>query len=386
MRVRWALGFLLLVALAASSVLAQGGYDPTIQTPALLYDEARTVYLGNLARNENGVPPLRWNRQLTYAARWFSWDSTENRPPGFCGHQDTQGHWPDYRAFAFGYLGSAGAENAFCGYVTPEYAIEGWMNSPGHRANLLDPNSREIGLGYYRRDSDGRGYVTQDFGSDPVYAPVVIESEAISTTSASTNLYIYDRSSAGGFAGLGAAAQMMVSNDPCFASATWELYTANKAWTLTNEQGWRSVYVKTRDIFSRTLTVSDTIYLGADVPLNELGAAQMSTTQSQVTLYGLNGDGLPQAQFGLGWLADDTFETFTHWWGNGERVDDAAAWGGTAYRLYPGDGESFAWVWDTTFIKDTPLVAYFRLKVNSNTSSDEVARVSVKGGGTEYGP
>ena len=43
-------------------------------------------------------------------------------------------------------------------------------------------------------------------------------------------------------------------------------------------------------------------------------------------------------------------------------------------------------MWDTTFIKDTPLVAYVRLKVNDNTSSSEVARVSIKGGGTEYGP
>jgi hypothetical protein len=357
-----------------------------VQTPALLYDEARTVYLGNLARRDNGVPPLRWNRQLTNAARWYSWDSTENRPPGFCGHQDTQGHWPDYRARAFGYLGGAGAENAFCGYVTPESAIQGWMNSSGHRANLLDPNSREIGLGYYRRDSDGRGYVTQDFGNDPVYAPVIIENEAISVPSPSANLYIYDRSAGGGFAGLGAADQMLVSNDACFAGATWEPYTANKAWTLTNEQGWRSAYVKTRDVFSRTLTVSDTIYLGAIVPLNELGAAQMSTPQSQVKLYNLNGGGLPQAQFSLGWLADDSFGTFNKWWGNGERVSDAAAWGGATYRLYPGDGESFAWVWDTTFIKDTPMVAYFRLKVNNNTSSSEVARISVKGGGTEYGP
>jgi uncharacterized protein YkwD len=386
MRIRWRLSFLLIVTLTVSSVRAQGGYDPTVQSQMLLYNEARTVYLGNLARRDNDIPPLRWNRQLTHAARWYSWDSTENRPPGFCGHQDTQGHWPDYRAYAFGYLGGAGAENAFCGYLTPEDAIQGWMNSPGHRANLLDPNSREIGLGYYWRDSDGRGYVTQDFGNDAVHAPAIIENEAISTTSPNVNLYIYNRSTGGGFAGLGTATQMIVSNNACFSGATWEPYTANKAWTLANGDGWREVYVKTRDVFSRTLTVSDTIYLGASVPLNELGAAQMSTTQSQVTLYNLNGDTLPQVQFSLGWLADDTFGTFNKWWGNGERVSDAAAWGGTTYRLYPGDGESFAWVCDTTFIKNTPLVAYFRLKVNDNTSSSEVARISVKGGGTEYGP
>ena len=364
----------------------EGGIDPSVQTQALLYDEAQTVYLGNLARRDNGVPPLRWNSQLPEAARWFSWDSTENRPEGFCGHQDTQGNWPDYRALAFGYLGGAGAENAFCGYVTPEYAIQGWMNSPGHRANLLDPNSREIGVGYYKRLSDGRGYVTQDFGNDAVYAPVIIENEAISTLSPSVNLYIYDRSSGGGFAGLSPATQMMIGNDAVFSGANWEPYTPQKIWTLASGAGWREVYVKTRDAFNRTMTASDTIYLGTNVPLNELGAAQLSTTQSQVTLYDLDGGVFPQVQFSLGWLADDGFGTFNKWWGNGERVNDAAAWGGTSYRLYPGDGESFAWVYDTTFIKDTPMVAYFRLKVNDNTSSSEVARISVKGGGTEYGP
>src|SRR5215211_6222986 len=364
----------------------QGVYDPAVQTPELLYREARTVYLGNLARRDNGVPPLRWNRQLTYAARWYSWDSTENRPNGFCGHQDTQGHWPDYRTRVFGYLGGAGAENAFCGYVTPKDAINGWMNSPGHRANLLDPNSREIGLGYYRRSSDGRGYVTQDFGNDAVYAPAIIQYEAVSTTSQNVKLYIYDRL-AGGFTNFSPARQMMVSNNARFSGAAWEPYKANKAWTLPGGTGWRTVYVKTRDKFRRTLTVSDTIYLGSSVPLDQLGAAQMSTRKSTVTLYNLAGGTLPQAQFSLGWLADDTHATFEKLWGNGERVNDIAARGGTAFRLRPGDGESFAWVYEWNFpLKNIPLVAYFRLKVNDNTSAEEVARISVTGGKTEFGP
>ncbi len=386
MHIHWQLSILIIGFLTFSLVSAQGGYDPSYQSESLLHDEARTVYLGNLARRDNGVPPLRWNRELTRAARWFSWDSTENRPGGFCGHQDTNGNWPDYRARAFGYLGWAGAENAFCGYVTPEYAIEGWMNSAGHRANLLDPNSREIGLGTYRRDGNGRGYVTQDFGHDPVYAPVVIENEAISTTTPDVDLYIYSHATSGGFAGLGEATQMAFSNDPCFSDAVWEPYVAEKAWRLADGQGWRSVFVKTRDDYDRTSTSSDAIYLGADVPLDELGDAQMSTTKSQVTIYSLNGNGLPQAQFSLGWLADDASENFGGLWGNGQSVDDPAAWGGTAYRLYPGDGESSAWVWDTTFIKDVPMTAYFRLKVNDNSSNSEVAHVTVKGGGTEYGP
>jgi hypothetical protein len=339
------------VALFSTIKIPTGGLLLEYQKHARLLDEAQTVYLGNLARRANGVPPLRWNVQLTEAARWFSWDSVENRPEPFCGHQDTQGNWPDYRAHAFGYLSGAGAENAFCGYVTPQQAIEGWMNSPGHRANLLDPNSREIGLGYYLRDTDGRGYVTQDFGHDPVYSPVLIENEAISTTTSVINLYIYDRESGGGFAGLSSAAQMQISNEACFTGATWKSYTAEKPWTLNSGSGWRSAYVKTRDAFSRTVTVSDTIYLGANVPPDQIGAAQMSTTSDRVTLCGLNTVGLPQVQFSLGWLADDGFGTFTKWWGNGERVTYPAAWGGTAYRLFPGDGESFAWVYDTGFIK-----------------------------------
>ena len=373
--------------LIVASARAQGGYDPTVQSAARLYDEAQAVYLGNLARRDNGVPPLRWNLQLTHAARWFAWDSTENRSGGFCGHQDNQGNWPDYRARTWGYLGSAGAENAYCGYMSPADAIAGWMNSPGHRANLLDPNSREIGLGYYRRDSDGRGYVVQDFGSDPVYAPVVIGNEALTASSPNVNLYIYNRSPGSGFAGLGTATQMMVSNDACFTGAAWEPYTSAKAWTLAGGQGWRSVYVRTRDALGRTATVSDTIYLGAALPVNEIGDAQMASTQPRVTLFNLNSGGWPQMQLSLGWLADDTNANFTKWWGNGERVNDALAWGGTAYRLYPGNGEeSFAWVYDWTFIKDVPLTAYFRLKVSANTSTTEVARISVKGGGTEYGP
>jgi len=384
---KWA--FLLFTAclLTTSWIAVDAGYDPTGQSEALIYDEAQTVYLGNLARqNEAGQPPLRWNQQLTYAARWFSWDSVENRATPYCGHQDTLGGWPTDRALTFGYLGGAGAENAFCGYVTPQQAIDGWLNSPGHRANLLADGHREIGLGYYLRDSDGRGYVAQMFGADAVYPPVIIENEAVATTSSNVDLYIYDRASGGGFAGLAPATEMMVSNNQCFSGVSWEPYTAQKSWALSSGEGWKSVFVRTVDAFGRTISVADSIYLGANVPLNEIGPEQMSSTEPAVTLYGLEEGSWPRAQFSLGWLADDSNNTFTRWWGNGEPVNDVDAWGGTAYRLFPGDGESFAWVYDTSFIKETPLVAYFRLKVNNNSSAAEVGRISIKGGGIEYGP
>jgi uncharacterized protein YkwD len=363
---------------------------PALDQPAdLVYDEMRTVYLGNLARRDNGVPPLRWNVQMTDAARWFSWDSVENRPGGYCGHEDTLGRAPWDRGLAFGYLGFLGAENCFCGYVTPEYAIQGWMNSEGHRANLLNPDFREVGLGYYRRESDGRGYVTQDFGHDAVYPPVIIENEALDTATPAVNLYVYTGEGSGDFTGMGRAAAMMIANDPCFSGAQWEPYAAEKTWTLADDPpggGWRAVYAKTRDAVGRTTVVSDAIYLGPSAPLDELGLHLASSTADQVTLHRLDGGGLPYVQFSQNWFADDAHDTFTLWWGAGEQVDDPAARGGTAFRLRPGDGESFAWVWTTEFFKETPLVAYFQLKVSDNTSADEVARVSVTGGGVEYGP
>ncbi|MBU0494991.1 MAG: CAP domain-containing protein [Chloroflexi bacterium] len=376
----------LVLCLSGSQPGQMHGADTLSQSADLVYHEACTVYLGNLARRDNGVPPLRWNAQMTDAARWFSWDSVENQPDGYCGHQDTLGRWPSTRVPAFGYRGYCGAENCFCGYVTPEDAIQGWLNSAGHRANLLDPNSREVGLGTYRRASDGRGYVTQDFGQDPVFPPVIIAYEALTTTNSTVNLYIYDRSGGGGFAGLGPATEMKVSNDPCLTGAAWEPYAAHRTWTLAPGTGWRTVYVQTRDAVGRTTVVSDTIYLGANVPLAELGLAQAASTTDRVTVYDLAGGGRPYVQFSQNWFADDTFDTFHLWWGNGERVNDATAQGGTAFRLCPGDGESFAWVYTTEFFHDTPLVAYFRLKVNDNTAAAEVARISVTGGGTEYGP
>ncbi len=116
MRMRLSLACIVLVVsgvLAGHITLGQSS-----QPAARVFDEARTVYLGNLARRARGVPPLRWNRQLTDAARWFSWDSVENRADPYCGHQDTQGGWPSDRAPAFGYKGAAGAENAFSSFST----------------------------------------------------------------------------------------------------------------------------------------------------------------------------------------------------------------------------------------------------------------------------
>ncbi len=390
MRIKFGLGLLVAAGLASLTLTAAAGsfYDPRNQPSALRADEARAVYLGNLARRANGQPPVRWNRALTYAARWFGWDSVENRSGLYCGHIDTLGNDVGARARLWGYKGVTLAENSYCSYLAAEAAISGWMNFPAGREVLLDPQAREVGIGYYRQGDNGAGYVTQSFGHDPAFPPAIINNEALTTTTSAVDLYIYDRDSSDGVAKPGSASQMQVNNEPCFENVSWEPFATAKSWQLASGEGWRTVYVRTRDTLNRTLTVSDTIYLGAALPVEDTGEAALSGTQSQITLYNLNGGGLPFAQFSLGWQADDTAGGFALLQGRGERVDDLAAWGGTAYRLGPPGvyTQTSAWLATTDFIKDTPLVAYFRLKVTSNATTTEVARVWVNGGGIVYGP
>lgn len=382
----------LFMLLAASRPHAS--YSPEIQNAQLWMQEAQTVYLGNLARRDEGLPPLRWNRNLTEAARWFSWDSVENRPDGYCGHLDTQGGSPGDRALKHGYYGAAGAENAFCGFVTPEEAIRGWLDSPGHHANLTASSHREVGLGYYRA-ADGRGYVTQDFGADAAYAPVIIENEAPSTPDSQVNVYIYSHEPDGGFTGMDKATQMMVGTDLCLTGAQWEPYRAEKVVSLPGGQGWRTVYAKVRDRFGRTATASDAIYVGGSVSGEQLSSAPaqaglLSEARPQVTIYPSGNPSLPYIQVSPGWLADDSHPNFSHLWGpQGSPTADAAALGGSAMRLPAGGGESNYWVWTSDFVKDTPVTAYFRLKVDNNTSPNEVAKVWVEVGNKnpkKFGP
>lgn len=53
-------------------------------------------------------------------------------------------------------------ENIAWGQLSPEEVMKGWMNSDGHRANILNPNYTRIGVGYYQ-NAAGRNYWTQLF-------------------------------------------------------------------------------------------------------------------------------------------------------------------------------------------------------------------------------
>lgn len=82
----------------------------------------------------------------------------------FVDHEGSDGSLPWDRARAQGYSYSAIAENIFAGSSSAQSIFNGWMNSPGHRDNMLNPTYTEIGVGYqYWADSTYRAYTTAVF-------------------------------------------------------------------------------------------------------------------------------------------------------------------------------------------------------------------------------
>jgi uncharacterized protein YkwD len=70
------------------------------------------------------------------------------------------------RARRQGYNISYGGENIAAGYSTPEKVVQGWMNSSGHRDNILGEHYTDIGVGYaYSKNSSYGIYWTAVFGS-----------------------------------------------------------------------------------------------------------------------------------------------------------------------------------------------------------------------------
>lgn len=358
------------------------------QDPNLFLKELQIVYLTNLKRRENGLAPLRWNRELTIAARWFSEDSVIGHGgDSACGHNDSQGRSPGDRFLIFGYRNlHAWGENVICGLTEPEFAISGWMTSDHHRANMLHQEYREIGVGYYRQAESGKGYITQDFSFDPTYAPVIIENESPSTTETTVNLYIYDPAVGEGLRGMGPAIEMMVANDPDFTNAQWEPYTTEKSWQLYEGEGWRSVYVKTRDAQGRSVTVFDSIYLGTSIPTADLNLQQACSFRQRIAIDSLDRTGWPQVQLSLNWQGDNTDTTFQDTNKIGQTVTDADAIGQSAYLMNAGDNAGHVRYWTTSFHKDVPLVAYFRIKASNLDSGNTLLEISIDGGGQTYGP
>lgn len=122
--------------------------------------ESEVLSLVNTERAKAGCGAVQNNSQLHNAARGHSADMAANN---YFSHTSQDGRTFADRIRAAGYTGPAIAENIAWGQSTPQAVMTAWMNSSGHRANILNCryNALGVGLAY---SSDGRPYWTQDFG------------------------------------------------------------------------------------------------------------------------------------------------------------------------------------------------------------------------------
>ena len=144
-------GVLLLSAGIASASTACPT-DQRIPTAASAADAAEALVCDiNVMRERHDLRPLRWNDTVAQPAQAFATELAARRS---ITHESSDGRTPKDRIFATGYFDGFAAwlvlENVDWGsyaYSTPLATALGWMQSSAHRANLLDAQAEEIGIG-----------------------------------------------------------------------------------------------------------------------------------------------------------------------------------------------------------------------------------------------
>lgn len=125
--------------------------------------DARVLELVNQQRTQRGLRALTLSQELDTAADRYSQDMAVNN---YFSHTGRDGSNPGDRIARTGYEGNTWGENIAAGYDTAEAVVNGWMNSSGHRANILNGNFTHMGLGYaFNNGSQYGRYWTQVFGA-----------------------------------------------------------------------------------------------------------------------------------------------------------------------------------------------------------------------------
>ncbi|WP_406725314.1 CAP domain-containing protein [Streptomyces sp. GD-15H] len=119
---------------------------------------AQVLRLVNQERAKVGCRPVAANSALTGLATAFSEDMAER---GFFDHTDPDGDTPWDRAKAAG-IADLGGENIARGQATAAAVMEAWMDSPGHKANILNCDFKTLGVGVH--SGPGGPWWTQNFG------------------------------------------------------------------------------------------------------------------------------------------------------------------------------------------------------------------------------
>ncbi|MGW3245983.1 CAP domain-containing protein [Streptomyces sp. NPDC001070] len=120
--------------------------------------EISVLALVNTVRATAGCQPLHYDKKLSELASDFSSDMAAR---GFFDHTDPDGDDPWDRAAQAG-VKNLGGENIARGQATAQEVMDAWMNSDGHRANILNCDFKKIGVGAVF--GEGGPWWTQDFG------------------------------------------------------------------------------------------------------------------------------------------------------------------------------------------------------------------------------
>ena len=121
--------------------------------------ENQVIQLTNQQRAKNGLKPLTANWELSRVARYKAMDM---RDKNYFSHTSPTYGSPFTMMKNFGISYRAAAENIAAGQTTPQEVVTAWMNSAGHRANILNGTYTQIGVGYAQGGSQ-RYYWVQMF-------------------------------------------------------------------------------------------------------------------------------------------------------------------------------------------------------------------------------
>ena len=142
---KWSLAF---ISTTGASGSAQAGslMPDTLDIDSDAF-EKEVLDLVNIERSNHGLGLLIWDDKLASVARAHSADMARRN---FFDHTSPDGATPVERLNNAGIVYRFYGENCAMGPRTPKKAVDGWMNSPGHRANILNAKHTHLGVGFHK--------------------------------------------------------------------------------------------------------------------------------------------------------------------------------------------------------------------------------------------
>jgi len=159
------------LVLVAATISAAFAGDAVVGRTSDARIRSRVVALVNEARSQGrrcgserfaAAQPLRISSALTDAAEEHAGDMARKK---FFEHRGSDGSEPKDRVQRAGYRHRLTGENIALGPQSAEEAVAGWLDSPGHCANIMEPRFQDIGIGLATGRKRGQVYWVQEFGA-----------------------------------------------------------------------------------------------------------------------------------------------------------------------------------------------------------------------------